>query len=275
MSAALPWRIVATGVAAFAGLILLYLVLPTLVVVPLSFSSESYLTFPPPGLSLRWYEAFATSLDYRLAIGNSVLIGIPAALLATVLGTLAALALVRGRVRGRRLLSALMLAPMILPQIILAIGLFPIMVKLGINGSYPAILLGHAVVALPLAFITVAASLRSYPPSYELAALTLGANPWKAFWHVTFPMIRPGVLVGFIFAFAFSFDELILAIFLTGPATRTVPRLLWEQLNYQMTPVIAAATCVLLLLTVVLLLVAAAVVRIGRRRSPGSLGAEA
>lgn len=265
----LPWRAAGAGVATLAALVLLYLVLPTLVIVPLSFSSESFLSFPPPGLSLRWYEAFASSVDYRLAIANSVKIGLPAALLATALGTLAALALVRGELRGRRALSALMLAPLILPQIILAIGLFPVMVRLGIAGSYPAILLGHTVVSMPLAFITVAAALRSYPPSYEVAAMTLGASRWNTFRHVTFPMVWPGMLVGFIFAFTFSFDELILAIFLTSPATRTVPRLLWEQLNYQMTPVIAAATCVLLGLTVVLLLAAAATAGRSGRRSAG------
>jgi ABC-type spermidine/putrescine transport system permease subunit II len=261
--AGLPWRAARAGVAALAGLVLVYLVLPTLVIVPLSFSSESFMSFPPPGFSPRWYQAFAASVDYRLAIWNSVRIGVPAALLATALGTLAALGLVRGELRGRRLLSALMLAPLILPQIILAIGLFPVMVRLGIIGTYPAILFGHAVVSMPLAFVTVAASLRAYPPTYELAAMTLGASRWATFRHVTFPMIRPGMLVGFIFAFAFSFDELILAIFLTSPATRTVPRLLWEQLNYQMTPVIAAATCVLLAVTATLLLAAA---RLGGRR---------
>ena len=104
-------------------------------------------------------------------------------------------------------------------------------------------------VSTPLVFITVAAALRSYSPTFELAAMTLGANPLGHFRHVTFPMIRPGVLVGFIFAFTFSFDEIILALFLTNPGDPTVPRLLWEQLNYQMTPLVAAATCVILAIT--------------------------
>lgn len=251
------WRVMRIGVAAFACVVLIYLVLPTLVIVPLSFSSEAFLSFPPPGFSLRWYEAFAASIDFRLAILNSILIGVPAAVLATVAGTCAALALTRGKMRFRRGLSALMIAPIVLPQILLAIGLFPIMVRIGLNGTFAGIILAHAVVAMPLVFITVTAALRSYPPSMELAAMTLGASPWRTFLHVTFPMIRIGMLVGFIFAFTFSFDELILAIFLTSPATRTVPRLLWEQLNFQMTPVIAAATVVLLTVTLLLLLAAA------------------
>lgn len=265
-----PWRLAWVVLVAFSGLVLVYLVLPTLVIVPLSFSSEAFLSFPPPGLSLRWYEAFAQSVDYRYAILNSLKIGVPAALLATTLGTLAALALVRGTFPARRTISAMMIAPIVLPQIVLAIGIFPIMVRLGLNGTYPAILFGHTVICLPLVFITVAASLRAYPSTYEMAAMTLGANGWRTFWHVTFPMIRVGVVVGFIFAFTFSFDELILAIFLTSPATRTVPRLLWEQLNYQMTPVIAAATVSLLGVTLLLLFLAALVSRRGALKAPSS-----
>lgn len=262
------WQSAGYVVVAVATLVLVYLMLPTLVIVPLSFSNSNFISFPPPGFSLQWYEAFIASPDYRIAIYNSIRIGIPAAILATVFGTLAALALVRGSFMGRRLLSALMIAPMILPQIVLAIGLFPIMVKLGIIGSYAGILLGHAVVSMPFVFITVSASLRSYSPRFEMAAMTLGANPWNTFRFVTFPMIRIGMLVGFIFAFTFSFDELILAIFLTSPSTKTVPRLLWEHLNYQMTPVIAAATVVMLLATLSLLLLAAIAGRYGSRKLP-------
>ena len=170
------WRLASHGIAAFTTLVLIYLVVPTLVIVPLSFSSGTFISFPPPGFSLQWYEAFLDSPDYRIAIYNSIRIGVPSALLATVFGTLAALALVRGNVAGRRLLSAMMIAPMILPQIVLAIGLFPIMVKLGIIGSYSGILLGHAVVSMPFVFITVAAALRSYSPRYEMAAMTLGRS---------------------------------------------------------------------------------------------------
>ncbi len=266
MSGPRTWRLAGSAIGIVAVIVLVYLVLPTLEIVPMSFSSGEFISFPPPGFSLRWYEAFANAADYKIAIYNSVRIGVPAALLATAFGTLAALALVRGRMPGRRLLSALMIAPMILPQIVLAIGLFPIMVKLGLNGSYAGILLAHAVVSMPFVFITVAASLRAYSPRYEMAAMTLGANPWNTFRYVTFPMIRIGMLVGFLFAFTFSFDELILALFLTSPETKTVPRLLWEHLNYQMTPVIAAATTVLLLVTLCLLLAAAIAGRFNARQ---------
>lgn len=260
------WRLLGTGLTGFAILTLVYLVLPTLAIVPLSFSQDTFLKFPPSGFSTRWYRSFAENLDYHLAILNSLKIGLPAAAVATVLGTMAAIALVRGSMPARRLLAATIIAPLILPQIVLAIGLFPLMARIGLVGTYPGIVLAHAVVTMPLVFIIVSAALRTYPPTIELAAMTLGAGPWRTFRHVTFPMIRPGVFVGFIFAFTFSFDELILAMFLTSPTTRTVPRLLWEHLNFQMTPVIAAATVAMLTATVLLLCLAAYANARARRR---------
>ena len=173
-----PWNIAAFAVRLLAGLVLIYLVLPTFVILPLSFSSESFLSFPPPGWSLRWYEELATQQDYVIALMNSLKIGLPAAALATVLGTMAALSLSRGRLPGRDLMTIIVIAPLILPPIVLAIALFPIMVRLGLIGTYPAILFGHVVVSTPLVFITVAAALRSYSPNFELAAMTLGANQW-------------------------------------------------------------------------------------------------
>jgi ABC-type spermidine/putrescine transport system permease subunit II len=245
----------------FMVLILLFLILPICIIVPLSFSSDSFLSFPPPGWSFRWYETLAASVDYRAALTNSALIGVPVALLATLFGTLAAIALARGDLPGRRLLSAVMIAPVIIPEMVLAIGLYPIMVQLGIIGSYPAVILGQSIVCTPLVFITVTAALRGYAPSFELAAMTLGAGRWDTFRLVTFPMIRPSVLIGAILAFTFSFDELILAMFLASPATRTMPRLLWEQLNYEMTPTIAAATACILAATASLLGMAALLAR--------------
>lgn len=251
------WRLLRVVIAGSSALVLLYLILPTFVIVPLSFSSENFLSFPPPGWSLKWYQRLGAEPDYAIALGNSLKIGLPAAFLATILGTLAAIALVRGNFAGRRTLSALVIAPLMLPQIVLAIGLFPVMVRLGIVGTYPAILFGHGLICMPLVFITVSAALRSYSPSFELAAMTLGANWWQTFWQVTLPMSRVGIVVGFIFAFSFSFDEAVLALFLTSSATRTLPRLLWEQLNYQMTPTVAAATTVILALSMLLILSAA------------------
>jgi ABC-type spermidine/putrescine transport system permease subunit II len=146
-------------------------------------------------------------------------------------------------------MSALVIAPLMLPQIILAIGLYPVMAKLDLAGTYPGVVLGHTVICIPLVFITVAASLKGYHPAYEYAAMTLGAGWWRTVRFVTFPMIRVGVIVGAILSFTFSFDELIISLFLTSPETRTLPRLLWEDLRQYVTPIIAAATTLVLCLS--------------------------
>jgi ABC-type spermidine/putrescine transport system permease subunit II len=264
------WRIL---LLAFTCLACLYLILPTFVIVPLSFSSSLYLSFPPPGWSTRWYIALWNSRLYSAALLHSVLIGLPVAGLAVIFGTMLSLALVRGRIWGRRGLTALAIAPFLLPQIILAIGLYSILAKFGLTASYTGVILGHSVVATPLVFITVSAALRSCDPTFEIAAMTLGANGWKSFWFVTFPMIRLGVLTGSIFAFSFSFDEIIIALFLTNTQTTTLPKQLYSELRYNMTPTIAAASTVIIAISLLLLTIVALVGRRARHRIEGRTGA--
>lgn len=242
---------------AFTCLALFYLVVPTLVVIPLSFSSSLYLSFPPPGFSTQWYIRLWNTPTYAHALGNSVIIGLASTAIAVVLGTMLALALVRGRFRGSRLLAALVLAPFLLPHIILALGLYSILAPFGLAGSYTGVILGHAVVATPLVFITVAAALRSYDNSFEMAAMTLGANPWNAFWLVTFPMIRLGLFAGALIGFSFSFDEIILSLFLTNPQTATLPKELYSELRYDLKPTVAAASTVIIAISMLLLTSAA------------------
>ena len=261
MSWALAMRLMRAAILGIAGLALLYLILPTFVIVPLSFSSKTYLSFPPPGWSLQWYLELWAQKNYLTAFSNSIKIGVVAAALATVLGTLAALGIVRGRLRAMRPLSALIIAPLMLPQIILAIGMFPILAKFGLIGSYLGVILGHTIVCTPLVFITVSASLRGYEESYELAAMTLGANWWQSFRYVTFPMIKLGMLVGAIFAFSFSFDEIIIALFLTDFETFTLPKQLYDELRYQMKPTIAAASTFVIVISLLLLTTVALIQR--------------
>ena len=221
----------------------------------MSFTNQIYLTFPPTGLVMRWYIAAWNRVALvRCAAWNSIQIGAATALLSMVLGTLSALAVTRGGRRWTRAGSRRWsIAPMMLPHIIIAIGLYPTMLDLDLANTYTAVIIGHTVVATPLVFTTVSAALRGYDPALELAAMTLGANGWRAFRHVTLPMIGSGLAIGGIFAFAISFDELMLALFLASPRTETLPRLLWEHLQQTITPVIAAVATLMLLFTLVLL----------------------
>jgi ABC-type spermidine/putrescine transport system permease subunit II len=255
--------------AAFVALALAYLMLPNLVVVPLSFSAQEYLSFPPSGFSTKWYARLFANRSWIDAAVNSLLIGIPTAGLSMALGTLAALAVVRGGMRRASLASAIVVAPMMLPHVILAIGLYPIMLEFGVLRSHAAAVIAHTVVGLPLVFVTVAAALRGRDGTMELAAMTLGATPWQAFWKITFPLVLPGIAVGGILAFASSFDELMLSLFLTGANTRTLPRLMWEQMSDFLTPVIAAAASLIVLFSLVLLVAASLLERRPRRASEG------
>lgn len=248
------WRVVLAG---SVGLILLYLIAPQFILVPLSFSDLMYLSFPPTGWSLQWYRFIAENPAWAQATINSLLIGLPTALISMVLGTLAALSFVRGNLPYRTFISATLVAPLMLSHVILAIGLYPIMLQLGLLRGFLAVIIGHSVIGVSLVFITVTAALTSYSAAMELAAMTLGAGLWQTFWRVTFPMIRTGVLVGGILAFAMSFDELLLALFLTGAATRTLPRLIWEQLQDFLTPTIAAVATLVFVFTMLLLALAA------------------
>ncbi len=248
-----------TALGAFAVLVVAFLFLPMLVVVVLSFSSLSYLAFPPPSYSLRWYEGLPSSPEWAGALWSTLKVGVPVAMLSVLFGVCAALVATRARVFWRSGFAALVAAPMMVPHIILAIGIYPTMVDVGLTGTFAAIVLAHTVIAMPFVFITVRAALQGYSPTLELAAMTLGADPWASFRRVTLPMILPGIVTGAVFAFTASFDELMLSLFLTTPETNTLPRVIWAHLAYQLSPDIAAvATLVLgfscLLMAVPLLL---------------------
>jgi ABC-type spermidine/putrescine transport system permease subunit II len=264
------YRVVAVVTAGLAGLILVYLALPLFVIVPLAFSDQSYLSFPPTGWTTQWFSRIAENPAWVLAALNSLIIGVPTAFLSMALGTLAALAVSRGGLRSAGLVSILVVAPMMLPHVVLAIGLYPVLLELGLLGTHVAAIVGHTIIGVPLVFITVNAALAGYSDSLELAAMTMGASPWRTFWTVTFPMIRVGIIVGGILAFASSFDELMLALFLTGAGTRTLPRLMWEQLNDYLTPTIAAVATLVFAFTLVLLgIVSALQARTARAASSG------
>lgn len=246
-----------------AALVLAFLVLPLLVIVPLSFTSGTILTLPIPGLSLRWYAEVARSGPWRAALANSLAVGSVATLTATVLGTLAALGLHRAVFRGKNLLMGLLISPMIVPLVIVAAGAYFFLLPLGLTNSLVGLGLVHAALGAPFVLITVAATLAGLDPALARAAASLGAGPTHAFRRVTLPLIAPGVISGALFAFVTSFDEVVVAIFLTGPQQRTLPRQMFDGLRDNISPGILAVATLLIAVAVVLL----AAVELLRRRS--------
>jgi putative spermidine/putrescine transport system permease protein len=249
---------------ALGGLTVFFLMVPTLVVVPMSFTASNSLTFPPEGLSLQWYAKMVTDRQWSTGFVNSAQVAFVTAILATSLGTLAALGTVRGRFPGRGAVNGLILSPLIVPVIIIAIGMFSVFVRWKIAGSLLGLVLAHTALAVPFVVVNVSTSLRTVDRNLELAAQSLGANPIRTFQRITLPLILPGILAGGLFAFITSWDEVVVSIFLTSARFRTLPVEMWEQVRQVVDPTVAAVATTLLVVTTTVLLFAF----VARRQSP-------
>lgn len=242
------------------ALVVAFIGLPIVVVIPLSFSSASFLSFPPPGFSWRWYQAFFADDRWIRPTTFSVEVGAAVMVVATVLGTLAALSLVRGTYAGRTLISAFLVSPMVMPLIISGVAMYFVLTKIGLVDTFWGLVVAHSVLALPRVVVLMTSVLQRVDRLLEHAATTLGATPAQAFVLVTLPVILPGVLSAAIIAFLASFDEVIVALFISGPRSMTLPKRMWDSLTAELTPVIAVVST-LLLATVMILFVALQVAR--------------
>lgn len=239
--------------ASVVGLILFFLAFPIIVVTVVSFSTATYLTFPPPAFGLRWYEAYFGSEDWLKPTWVSLWVATAVVVLATFLGTLAALGIARLPRAMRLFATGLILSPLIVPGIVVAIGIYYAYSRYGLVGTPIAMVLAHTCLAVPFVVTSVTASLAGLDPRLEQASLSLGATPRATFWQVTLPLIQPGVLVGALFAFITSFDELIVALFISGTGAVTLPRRMWDDLRFQIDPTIAAVSTLTIVLTVALM----------------------
>ncbi len=256
-------RISRTVLAAACSVIIAFLVLPSLFVIPVSFTSGTFIEFPPQGFSLRWYDLFFGSSEWIAATVRSFTAALLTGFVATVLGTAAAFVLVRQRVVGRGLLLAVILAPLVLPRIIIAVGLFYLYAHVGLVGTIAGLVIGHTILAVPYVVITVMAVLKTYDERLDQAAWSMGASRWRTLVHITLPQIKGGLIAGFLFAFITSFDELTVALFVTGGGTSTLPRRIWDDLLLQVNPTLAAVSTVVLVFVTVFIISA----EILRRRS--------
>ncbi|UCI31935.1 ABC transporter permease [Mesorhizobium sp. B4-1-4] len=247
----------------FGVMVCLFLAAPLLIVVPLSFTEAREMIWPPVGFDFHWYDVVLSSSVWQSEVVSSLEVGIGSATLATVLGLFAALGLVRGRFVGKRLVSALLLSPLIVPTVVIAIGMFfvwtfgwqigPITVGGNLVGTVLGLILAHAVLNLPFPIIMITASLVTVDRNLERAAAIMGANPPMVFLRVTAPLIRVGILFGFVFAFLGSWDEFIVASFLTSPAVITIPVGLFNEVKLSIDPTAAAISTLLLAVTSLIL----------------------
>jgi putative spermidine/putrescine transport system permease protein len=280
-------------------LIFIFLISPILVVIPLSFNAEPYFTFTeamlqldPAGYSLRWYDSLLTggmqapeglrddgwwadmwaNSTWVRAAKNSFIIGFWATILATVLGTLAALGLSRPEMPYRRVIMAVLISPMIVPIIIIATGMFffysnpcnIIGIECGrLTSTYFGVILAHTTLGIPFVIITVTATLSGFDQSLIRASASLGASPSRTFFKVIMPLILPGVVSGALFAFVTSFDEVVAVLFIAGPEQQTIPRQMWNGIREAISPAILAVATILVIISVLLL----TTVELLRRRS--------
>lgn len=265
-----PWTVGGVLLRVLVGILLFYLLAPIFIVFPMSLSPGRYMVFPPTGVSFQWFQTYFSSDAWISASLLSIQVALLSTAIATTLGTLAAFAIVRSRFPGKELLYAFILSPWIVPPIIMAISLFFVVVRLGLIGNAFVLASAHAVLGIPAVVVVVSATLKGFDLSFEHASMSLGANRWQTFRHVTFPLIRPGVLTGALFAFLASFDDLILALYLGGERAVTLPRRLWSGLRFEINPTIAAVSVILILLTVLMLVL----IEISRRRAEWLTGSK-
>ncbi len=269
------------GFRFYCALVLVFLMLPILVIIPLSFNAEPYFTysegmlaFDSEAYSLRWYldivkngmvapnavfswswiqDSWANA-QWIHSTKNSFFIGFSATLIATTLGTLASLGLTRPHMPFRKAITALLISPMIVPLIISAAGMFFFYSKIGLAQTFPGIILAHAAIGTPFVVITVTATLAGFDSNLMRAAASLGATPSRTFFKVVVPLISPGVISGALFAFITSFDEVVVVLFLTKFEQRTIPRQMYAGIREQISPTILAVATLLVIIAVLLLL---------------------
>jgi mannopine transport system permease protein len=247
--------------------ILAFLLFPTLLVIPMSLSPADYLQFPPSGLSWKWYRTFLSDPDWIDATLFSVEIAGATMAVSTAVGTMAAMAVTRGSFPGRELVSALVLAPLIVPQIIVAIAVYLQFAPLGLTGTAFGFVLAHTALAVPYVVLVVSAAIQRVPPSLEMAGLNLGAGRLRCFLEVTLPLVAPAMLAGALFAFLASFDETVVSFFISGVEHKTVTRKMFEDIEFNLSPAIAAASTIFVLVTVGLMWSGEAVKGLANRRA--------
>ncbi|CAN5308362.1 ABC transporter permease [soil metagenome] len=245
-----PWWLGLIGV-----IVALYFILPTIIVIPLSFSAGNNFQFPPQEVSLRWYQNFFTNPIWLASLGNSLLVALLAALLATVVGTAAAVALNRmtGRLAG--FLRALLMISMVTPAIVIAVAVYISFLQWHLTGTLMGYVLAHAALGVPFVLVSVTSALGGFDPKLLRASASLGASPIRSFLRVTMPLISRGIITGAIFAFVTSFDEVVIALFLRSPTFQTLPVQMYNSVTYELDPTISASSSLVVVVVTIIFLV--------------------
>jgi len=227
-----------------------FLLVPVLLLVPMSFGSAEIIQFPPTKFCLDQYRKFFTHPVWINAVLNSLQVASLTAIASTTLGLLASIALVWGKFKAKGLITGFILSPMIVPLIVLGLAYYVFLAKLGLIGTKLGLVIAYTPLTLPFSVLPISATLRGFDRSLENAALNLGATRFQTFRKITFPIIRPGVMTGALFAFMIAFDEVVIALFICGSTAVTLPKKMWDVIRYEIEPMLPAISTMLLLLAV-------------------------
>jgi putative spermidine/putrescine transport system permease protein len=255
--------------AVFAATVVVFMVFPMVVIVASSFNPATYISFPPHELSLRWYDELAQDQSWAMSAVNSVIAGVVATAVTFVIGLPVSIALVRGSFKGHRLIYGLVMSPIIVPQILTALGLYYVLNPVHLTGSPLMIGLGHVVLCLPVFVLIVCSSLAGFDVRLEDAAVSLGASRLRAIQKVTLPVLAPGLLAASLFSFLTSFDEVIIALLLSDPSSRTLPVSIWSSMIFETNPIITVVSVYVFAVTIAAFAVAHSLSR-ARRQQPVS-----
>lgn len=257
-------RLMQFVLAVIATFVVLYIVMPVIVVLPASFTSASYPSFPPKGFSLQWYEKILDRPEFLSAFGNSVKFAVLATIGSLFLGTLAALAVAKYDFPGKTFLVSFLSAPLTVPQLVLGIALLIYFTPFYLSGTPLGFLISHIIITLPYVVRFVLTGLSGFDYTLEKAAMILGAKPWKVFLSVTFPLIRPALVSGGMFSFLTSFDNVTVSLFMVSPHMRTLPLEIFSHMQDAYSPIVASVSSAVILISVIFIVILEKIYGVGK-----------
>ncbi|KPV60868.1 ABC transporter permease [Paenibacillus sp. A3] len=246
-------RISPLGIITF--LVVLFVVSPLLVIIPTSLTSAKYLSFPPVGFSFQWYAKIFDRPEFVDSFWFSLQLAALTAVISTLLGTIAGLALHKYKFPGRGLINGLLLSPLTVPALIIGIAALLFFTRIGLAGTFTGLLLAHTLISIPYVVRLVLTGLSSFDYTLERAAYILGAKPLNVFWDITMPLLKPAIISGMIFAFLTSFDNVTVSLFLVSPTTTTLPMALFSYMQETLDPLVASVSSVVILLSLVFIII--------------------
>ena len=229
--------------------LIIVMILPAVVIIPQAFTSLNYFKFPVEETSFKWFEKFFDNEQWVVGLGRSMMIAVLAAVLATVIGTMGALAMNKLNFKGKSVFMSIMIAPMVVPVVVVGAALYTTFAPIGLTNSIPGLVFAHTLLGIPMVFVTMLSGFANVNENLELAAMSMGSSPVGAFFKVTLPTVKTSVVSSVLFAFVTSLDEVVVTTFFSGANTKTLTMVMWENMRTNIDPTLAVAALFMIILT--------------------------